>query len=148
MWSLLALEKLKRTGMAQAERRQIFERWLDPDALRVWLRGLPAFEDFEAEQEALDLVGRHPDATLALAFLVDWPDLKRAGQLVRDRLDQLDGRAYTVLRPAAETLTVDHPAAATLCIGGWSVACSTVQTPNTTPLPHAISFPRRRWRAR
>jgi hypothetical protein len=111
---LLALEKLKRTGMAQTERRQIFERWLDPDVLRVWLKGLPAFEDFEAEQEALDLVGRHLEATLALAFLVDWPALKRAGQLVRDRLDQLDGRAYTVLRPAAETLTVDHPAAATL----------------------------------
>ena len=111
---LLALEKLKQTEEAQAERRRVFERWLDRDILRAWLKGLPDFEDFEAEQEALDFVVRHPSATIALAFLIDWPDLKRAGEFVRDRLDELDGRDYTVLRPAAETLSSDHPAAATL----------------------------------
>jgi integrase len=111
---LLALEKLKQPEKAQAERRLIFERWLDPDILRAWLKGLPDFEDFEAEQEALDFVGRHPAATLALAFLVDWSDLKRASELVRNRLDHLDGRDYTVLRPAAETLAIDYPAAATI----------------------------------
>lgn len=111
---LLAFEKLKRHGMAQTERRRIFNRWLDPAMLRAWLKGLPAFEDFEAERDALDIVGRHPDATLAVAFLVNWPELRRASQLVSDRLDQLEGRAYTVLRPAADTLAADHPGAATL----------------------------------
>ena len=111
---LLALEKLQRTGMAQAERRQIFERWLDGDALRAWLKSLPAFEDFEAEQQALDFVVGHPDAALALDFLIAWPELKRAAKLALQRLDQLEGRRYDVLRPAAAALENDHPGAATL----------------------------------
>lgn len=111
---LLALEKLKRTGMAQAERRKIFERWLDPEVLRAWLKGVPAFEDFAAERDALDFVLRHGEPTLALAFLIEWPDSKRAGDLVRDRADELDCRDYTILRPAADMLAFDHPDAATL----------------------------------
>jgi hypothetical protein len=111
---LLALEKLQRTGMAQAERRQIFERWLDRDALRTWLKALPAFQDFEAEQQSLDFVVDHSDAALALEFLIAWPDLKRAAKLVLQRLDQLEGRRYDVLRPAAASLEADYPGAATL----------------------------------
>src|SRR5690606_31215380 len=82
---LAALEKLGRKDEAQAERRRIFERWLDPDMLRAWLNGLPDFEDFDAEQEALDFVVQNYDATLALHFLINWPDLKRAAQLIRER---------------------------------------------------------------
>jgi hypothetical protein len=111
---LLALEKLKRTGMAQAERRQIFERWLEPNVLRAWLKGLPAFEDFEAEQQALDFVVGHADAALALDFLIAWPELKRAAKQVVRRLDQFDSRRYDILRPAAAALEVGHPGAASL----------------------------------
>ena len=111
---LRALETLGRKDMAQAERRQIFERWLDADMLRAWLKALPAFEDFEAEQQALDLVSRHEQATLALHFLIGWPDLIRAGKLVRDRLDELEARAYEILRPAAEALNSGDPGAASL----------------------------------
>ncbi len=111
---LKALEKLGRKQDAQAQRRQIFERWLDAGTLRAWLKALPAFEDFEAEQKALDLVVGHPDAALALDFLIGWPDLKRAAKLVRQRLDALEDRRYDILRPAAEALAADDPVAATL----------------------------------
>jgi hypothetical protein len=111
---LNALETLGRKEEAQAQRHRIFERWLDRDALHAWLKGLPAFEDFEAEQAALDFVVAHTDAALALDFLIAWPDLKRAARLVLQRLDQLEGRQYDVLRPAAAALEAGYPGAATL----------------------------------
>jgi len=111
---LKALETLGRTEEARAQRRQIFERWLDSDSLRAWLKSLPDFEDFEAEQQALDFVVGHPDPALALHFLIGWPELKRAAKLVLERLDQLEGRRYDILRPAAAALEADYPGAATL----------------------------------
>ena len=114
MLKLRALETLKRGDDAQAQRRLIFETWLDPDALRAWLKALPAFEDFEAEQDALDHVRDRGDPVQALAFLVDWPDLKRAAQLVDARHTEMDGRAYDILRPSAETLADRASRAATL----------------------------------
>jgi hypothetical protein len=109
-----ALEALKRCDEAQVQRHSIFERWLDPDTLRAWLKALPAFEDFEAEQDALEHVRDRGDPIQALAFLVKWPDLKRAARLVSERHANMGGRAYDVLRPAAETLAAEAPAAATL----------------------------------
>jgi hypothetical protein len=111
---LRVLEALIRSDEAQVQRRSIFERWLDPDALRAWLRALPAFEDFVAEQDALDHVRDRGDPVQALAFLVNWPDLKRAAHLVGERHADMEGRAYDVLRPAAEILAAETPAAATL----------------------------------
>ena len=111
---LAALMKLGRTADAQTQRRLIFERWLDAEMLRGWLKALPAFEDFEAERDALDLVAGHADAGLALDLLIRWPDLKRAAALVTQRLDAFDGRRYDVLRPAAEALAGSHASAATL----------------------------------
>ncbi len=115
---LRALEVLKRHDEAQSQRRLIFERWLDAKALRAWLNALPAFEDFAAEQQALDQVRDEGDPIQALAFLINWPDLKRAAQLVCDRHAQMDGRAYDVLRPSAEMLSASAPAAATLLYRG------------------------------
>ena len=111
---LKALEQLGRKADAQAQRRATFEQWLDSTALRTWLKALPAFEDFAAEQQALDLAVGHPDAMLALEFLIGWPDQKRGAKLVHQHLDRLDGRRYNILRPAAEALAADHPKAATL----------------------------------
>lgn len=111
---LTALEKLGRKEEAQTQRRAIFERWLDAVALRSWLKALPAFEDFEAERQALDVAVDHRDATFALEFLIAWPDLTRAAKLVHRRSDQLEGRRYDILRAAAEALATDHPGSATL----------------------------------
>jgi hypothetical protein len=114
MLKLRALEALKRDDAAQTQRRLIFELWLDPGALRAWLKALPAFEDFEAEQEALDYVRDRGDPVQALAFLVSWPDLKRAARLVGARHEEMEGSAYHVLRPSAEILADEAPGAATL----------------------------------
>ena len=51
---------------------------------------------------------------MALAFLIQWPNLKLAAQLTVGRIEALDGRHYEILNPAAEALSKDHPAAATL----------------------------------
>lgn len=50
----------------------------------------------------------------AISFLVDWPALDRAAQVVLARADELDGDNYTTLNQAAEALDARHPLAATL----------------------------------
>ena len=50
----------------------------------------------------------------ALAFLTTWPDLRRAGALVRARLDAIDGNCWWTLTPAAERLENKEPLAASL----------------------------------
>lgn len=109
---LRAFVVLGRKDDAQAQRWAIFERWLDITMLRDWLKNLPDFEDFDAEQKALEQVMLHGDATAVLKFLIEWPDIRRAGRLVHDRLSELSHRAYDVLRPAADTLSSAQPDAA------------------------------------
>jgi len=111
---LRAFEALGRRDDVQAQRRAIFDRWLDGQVLRDWLKALPDFEDVAAERQALDQAMAYDRATSALAFLVAWPDLKRAGRLARKRLEELEARAYDVLRPAAEALAQADPGGATL----------------------------------
>ena len=109
-----ALEALGRKPEAQAERWRHFERALSAAHLRAYLKRLPDFEDFEAEQKALNLAGAHSDAARALAFLIEWRALDCADRLVRKRAVDLDGRLYEVLRPAAEALDAKFPEAASL----------------------------------
>lgn len=109
-----ALEALGRADEAQAVRWQYFEQALSAGHLRDYLRRLPDFEDFEAEQKAFDRAAAHKEATRALAFFVEWRALDRAERLVRDRLGALDGRFYEILRPAAEGLEEKYPEAASL----------------------------------
>lgn len=111
---LRAFEALGRRDDAQGQRKAIFDRWLDAQALRDWLRALPDFEDVAAERQALDQAMTYDRATSALAFLIAWPDLKRAGRLARERLEGLEARAYDILRPAAEALAQADPGGATL----------------------------------
>ena len=68
----------------------------------------------EAEDRAIVLALAHPDRTLALCFLVGWPDLQAASRLMRAHHGQMDARDYARLRPATDTLAERHPAAATL----------------------------------
>jgi hypothetical protein len=111
---IAALEALGRREDAQAVRWRHFERALSAEHLRAYLRRLPDFEDFEAEQRALDIAASHRLAALAVGFFIEWRVLDRAERLVRDRLAALDGRLYEVLRPAAEALEEKFPTAASL----------------------------------
>jgi len=109
-----ALEALGRKDEAQSIRWRHFERFLSAEHLRAYLKRMPDFEDFEAEQKALDVAAAHKQAARGLAFFIEWRALDRADRLVRQRLAALDGRLYEVLRPAAEALEEKFPEAASL----------------------------------
>jgi hypothetical protein len=109
-----ALSALGRTDEAQALRWRTFERWLSAEHLRAYLRGLPGFDDVEAEERAIAHALGHEDRDGALAFLVAWPNLEAANRLVRAHHGALDGRDYGRLRPAADALAERYPAAASL----------------------------------
>lgn len=111
---IAALDALGHKPETQALRWEAFCRWLSAAHLRPYLRGLPDFEDVEAEDRAMAHALAHPDRHLALAFLVTWPNLEAANRLVRAHHAELDGRDYGRLRPAAEALAEKYSTAATL----------------------------------
>lgn len=108
------LEALGRSDEAQAFRWERFLATLSATHLRAYLKKLPDFDDFEAEQRALDHALAFGDVHQAMAFLVAWPDLQRANQLVVGRAGALDGDVYELMSPAAEALDGKYPLAATL----------------------------------
>jgi len=111
---IAALEMLGRNDEAQAVRWRHFERFLSVEHLRAYLKRMPDFDDFEAEQKALNVAAAHKQPARGLAFFIEWRALDRADRLVRERLTALDGRLYEVLRPAAEALEEKFPEAASL----------------------------------
>jgi hypothetical protein len=110
------LEALGRGDEAQSARWSCFERSLSARHLRDYLKKLPDFDDFEAEQRALGYAERYGSAIQAVLFLVSWPSLDRAAKVVTRRAAELDGNLYEVLGPAAEALAAKYPLAATLVL--------------------------------
>jgi len=108
-----ALEALDRRDDAQEARWAYFQKTLNVDYLRAYLKRLPDFTDFEAERKAFEIAATHRSAETALTFFVAWPNLERADRLVRERLMELDGAAYYTLRSASEALEEKYPVAAT-----------------------------------
>ena len=111
---LAVLEALGRHDDAQDYRWKRFAATLDNGHLRAFLKNLPDFEDYDAEQRAIAHARGFADVHRALAFLVGWPALDRAAALVIERADAIDGNAYELLTPAAEVLEEKHPLAATI----------------------------------
>ncbi|MFC5085949.1 DUF6880 family protein [Microvirga arabica] len=111
---LAVLEALGRADEAQAFRWLCFERSLNPEHLRSYLKRLPDFEDLEAEERAIAHALSHPSVHHALGFLVTWPALDQAAHLVITRADELNGDFYEILAPAAAVLDAKHPLAATI----------------------------------
>ncbi|HEY2049533.1 MAG TPA: hypothetical protein VGH03_09330 [Caulobacteraceae bacterium] len=107
-----ALEALGRPKEAQAARWSLFEQDLDPRLLRDYLRPLPDFEDDEVLRRAFAVALAHPSIATTLAFLIAWPELTLAADLVMKRAGQLDGGLYYILVPAAEALADRQPHAA------------------------------------
>ena len=113
---LAALEALGRGDEAQAQRWEYALMELSRRHLRDYLKQLPAFEDADAEERALDLVAEHDDLQEVLWFLLHWPEPRRAARLVLASAQPLNGDCYTLLAPLAELLEKDHPLAATRCL--------------------------------
>lgn len=110
------LEALGRGDEAQAARWACFELSLSAPHLRDYLKRLPDFDDFEAEERALGHAERYGDVLQAVWFLVSWPSLDRAARVVIERAKELDGNRYEVLTPAADSLAGKYPLAATLLL--------------------------------
>lgn len=113
---IAVLEALGRDDDAQTFRWACFERYLSTDYLRAYLKRLPDFEDFEAEERALDYAAGHASLLGALGFFLEWPSPDRAARLLIDRRSEIDGNHYEFLAPAAEALSERHPLAATLAL--------------------------------
>jgi hypothetical protein len=113
---LEVMEALGRADEAQAFRWACFERTLDTEHLRGYLKRLPDFDDLEAEERAMAHALAFPSVHQALAFLVTWPTLDKAAALVLQRAGEINGDHYEILTPAADVLGVEHPLAATLLL--------------------------------
>lgn len=109
-----ALEATGRTEDAQRLRWAAFEDRLSADRLRAYLKGLPDFDDVEAEERAMKHALGFRSFPAALSFLMEWPDQARAAQLVLARASEIDGNLYHLLDPAAQLIEGKHPLAATL----------------------------------
>jgi len=110
------LEALGRAEEAQAARWSCFQGSMSSSHLREYLKRLPDFDDIEAEKKALDHAKRSPNLLQALSFLVSWPALDHAADLVLHRADELNGNYYEILTPTAEALAAKYPLAATLVL--------------------------------
>ncbi|ANY82964.1 hypothetical protein BB934_32615 (plasmid) [Microvirga ossetica] len=108
------LEALGRADEVQAFRWACFERSLNPEHLRSYLKRLPDFDDLEAEERAIAHARSHPSVHQALSFLMTWPALDQAAHLALTRVDELNGDFYEILAPAAAALEAKYPLAATV----------------------------------
>jgi hypothetical protein len=113
---IAALDQLERGEEAQQLRWRFALLRLSSQHLREYLKRLPAFEDSEVQERALDLVLQHPDCGPALEFLNRWPDRRRCAQLILARPDELDRVDEKLLAAVAEALEAEQPLAATLCL--------------------------------
>lgn len=118
-WEEVRLEVMEGLGRkvdAQAFRWQCFERTLNSDHLRAYLKRLPDFEEIEAEERAMSYALGFPNVQQALAFLVLWPSLDNAAKLVFQRAAKLNGDDYEILGPAADALAGKDPLASTILL--------------------------------
>jgi hypothetical protein len=111
-----ALEALGRKEEAQAFRWLCFEKALDDQHLREFIRRLPDFDDIEAEDKAFAYVHAFPDVHDGVDFFLRWPALSEAAKLIMRRRVELDGNLYELMTPAAEALAAKHPLAATIVL--------------------------------
>ncbi|HYZ32205.1 MAG TPA: hypothetical protein VE684_07985 [Crenalkalicoccus sp.] len=111
---IAALEATGRKDEAQRLRWAAFEERLSADRLRAYLKGLPDFDDVEAEERAMEHALGFRSFAVALGFFTDWPDQARAARLVLARASEIDGNLYFLLDPAARLIEGKHPLAATL----------------------------------
>jgi hypothetical protein len=113
---IAALDQLERGEEAQQVRWRFALLRLSSQHLRDHLKRLPAFEDGEAQERALDLVLQHPYLGPALEFLHHWPDRRRTARLILARPAELVRADEQLLGVVAEALEAEQPLAATFCL--------------------------------
>ena len=116
-WEQMKVEVLEALGRGEEEqdlRWSYFERSLNETHLRAYLKRLPDFDDIEAEEQAMTHALQFPSVLQSLSFLISWPAVGKAAELVLTRSDELDGNHYEILTLAADALETKHPLAATL----------------------------------
>ena len=116
-WEETYIEALEATGKkdeAQQLRWAAFAERLSVDRLRAYLKRLPDFDDFEAEERAMKHALGFTSFAAALGFFVEWPNQVRGAQLVLARPSEINGNLYYLLDPAAQLIESKHPLAATL----------------------------------
>jgi hypothetical protein len=135
---IAALEQLERGAEAQQLRWKFALVRLSSQHLRDYLKRLPAFEDGEAQERALDLVLQHPYLGPALEFLHQWPDRRRAARLILARPAELVRADEKVLGVVAEALEAEQPLAATLCLR--ALIESIVEQARSNRYRHAVRY--------
>lgn len=113
---LKTLDAMKRKDEAQRLRLDLFEKHLWIAYLREYVKRLPDFEDDGVIRKAITHAASFPGVLDALLFLVDWPALDAASDLVIRRAAEIDGRHYDFLNHAIDRLEAKHPVAATILL--------------------------------
>lgn len=88
---IAVLEAEGQGQQADEARWRMFERTLSIDTLRALIAKLADFEDVVALDRAFELAANHADAMKGLAFLMNWPALREAAELVIKRRAELRG---------------------------------------------------------
>lgn len=118
VWSLAEIEVLAAEGRepeADEARWVLFERGLSPDLLREMIARLPDFDDVIALDRAFGQAAAHPDLMKGVGFLMGWPALREAADLVVSRQGELRGSVDDVPLWASR-LAGRYPAAALLLV--------------------------------
>ena len=110
---IAVLEAEGRTAEADEARWSVFKGTLSADALRTLIAKLADFEDVVALDRAFELAAGHPDAMKGLSFLMNWPALREASELVVSRRSELRG-GHDDIPLWASRLAGRHPLSAVL----------------------------------
>ena len=113
---LADMEALGKKNEAQHLRLALFEKHLWSTYLREYVNRLPDFEDDAVIRKAIAHASVYPSALEALLFLVDWPALDVAADLVSKRSSEIDGCHYQFLNHAIDRLEAKHAIAATILL--------------------------------
>jgi hypothetical protein len=84
------LEAAGEAAAAQAVRDASFKRTLDIGRAKALIGKLPDFDDVEAEAEIFAYAAKHEDFERGLGFLLAWPALAEASQMIEARPSDID----------------------------------------------------------
>jgi hypothetical protein len=108
------LEALGDKSAAQELRWSAFEATLDADILREHVAALDDFAEFETMDRAFAVAKSTKSCYAALDFLLSWPNLDQAAELVILHRKHWSGAFHKILLEAADALERAHPVAATI----------------------------------